>query len=166
MDFHSRSVLQMETSVSIFFLMQEGNSFSLDFRPLALHLQVFLLMRSLKNSNLCSKDDESNQFFSTDDSENYDLRLPASTATSTTRRYVMDHGGTSHALIILRIDKWSSGNGIVTYIDPYHYTRRGKSNRKYCLYSHLLNSMNRSNLMEKDANYKRYNFALVGYKQD
>lgn len=66
-------------------------------------------MRSLKNSNLCSKDDESNQFFSTDDSENYDLRLPASTATSTTRRYVMDHGGTSHALIILRIDKWSSG---------------------------------------------------------
>lgn len=69
---------------------------------------------------MCSKDDESNQFFSTDDSENYDLRLPASTATSTTRRYVMDHGGTSHALIILRIDKWSSGNGIVTYIDPYH----------------------------------------------
>ena len=106
------------------------------------------------------------RFFSTDDSENYDLRLPASTATSTTRRYVMDHGGTSHALIILRIDKWSSGNGIVTYIDPYHYTRRGKSNRKYCLYSHLLNSMNRSDLMEKDANYKRYNFALVGYKQD
>ena len=26
--------------------------------------------------------------------------------------------------------------------------------------------MNRSDLMEKDANYKRYNFALVGYKQD
>ena len=104
---------------------------------------------------MCSKDDESNQFFSTDDCEIYDLRLPASTATSTTRRYVMDHGGTSHALIILRIDKWSSGNGIVI-----------KSNRKYCLYSHLLNSMNRSDLMEKDANYKRYNFALVGYKQD
>ena len=27
-------------------------------------------------------------------------------------------------------------------------------------------SMNRSDLMEKDANYKRYNFALIGYKQD
>lgn len=97
------------------------------------------------------------RFFTTDDSRKYDLRLPLSNDNSLTNRYVLDHGGTSHALIILRIDKWNTGNGIVTYIDPYHQTKSG-SNRKYCLYSHLMNSMDHSSL-----GYNAYNFALVGY---
>lgn len=100
------------------------------------------------------------RFFTTDDSRNYDLRLPLSNANSLTNRYVLDHGGTSHALIILRIDKWSTGNGIVTYIDPYPRTKSG-SNRKYCLYSHLMNSMDHSSL-----GYDAYTFSLVGYAGD
>lgn len=72
--------------------------------------------------------------------------------------YLITTGGESaqHAIILLKIEKWSSGNGIVTYIDPYAKTRTQKEggNRRYALYSNLLNSMNSCGT---------YNFSLVSY---
>lgn len=45
----------------------------------------------------------------------------------------------AHVILIIRIDKDINGNGIVQYIDPLAITR-SNSNRKYMLYSKLLNS--------------------------
>jgi hypothetical protein len=45
----------------------------------------------------------------------------------------------AHVILIIRLDKDVTGDGIVQYIDPLSITRSG-SNRKYVRYSKLLNS--------------------------
>ena len=97
-------------------------------------------------------------YFSSERSTNNDLLFSTPTPTY---NYILDNGtgGTNHSFIILRIDKFYNGNGIVTYIDPYNYTR-SDSNRRYCLYSHLLDSMNFDGVSGvSDA----YSFTYVGY---
>jgi hypothetical protein len=73
--------------------------------------------------------------------------------------YMEKTGYTNHAIIILRIDKFSTGNGIVTYIDPYNTTRSG-SNRRYCLYSRLMDSMN---FDTNPSNSGKYYFTRLRY---
>lgn len=98
-------------------------------------------------------------YFSKYRSVNNDLLFSTPTISS---NYILDNGttgGTNHSFIILRIDKFYNGNGVVTYIDPYNTTRSG-SNRKYCLYSHLMDSMNFDGV--SGVTYD-YTFAYVGY---
>lgn len=73
--------------------------------------------------------------------------------------YIQSSGYTNHTVLVLRIDKFSTGNGIVTYIDPYRAKSSG-SNRRYCLYSRFMDSMK---FTASSNNSAGYFFTHIGY---
>ena len=79
------------------------------------------------------------KYYSTSSSTNNDLTTSPTYITSNDESTSGVYG---HIILIIGIETNSTGDGIVTYIDPLAKTRSGgASNRRYVRYSNLLNSV-------------------------